>query len=139
MPKEDKDLSKTIEPRELAEGEMLQEGQLPEGSRIIAVGTANLEAHDPGPGVQLGPLDAEPTERPEPNIKFVGKKRLNGELVCGDPPASVRDAYHIFEMPDPDQQKAGFFHPKAKRIIRAFPNLYQDPNNAQSGCCSDAK
>ena len=76
---------------------------------------------------------------PEPNIKFIGKKRVNGELVCGDPPASVTDGRHTDELPTPAEQKAGFYHPDASRIIRAFPSLFADPNASNSGCCQDAK
>jgi len=62
----------------------------------------------------------------DPNIVFVGRRHLHGEIVEMDAPASLRDGMTEFvDLPDSGSQKRGFYHPDANRIIRAFPQLYK--------------
>lgn len=55
------------------------------------------------------------------NIIFV--RRSGGEAA--EAPRVIRDGGTVIELPDTDTQRAGFYHPQAARLIRAFPKSYK--------------
>lgn len=82
------------------------------------------------------PVDVPPTEYNaadangqvadiEPNIRFIGKATVNGVSKKRIAPIKVKVDGEILTLPDPEKQNEGFFHARAKQIIRAFPTLYK--------------
>lgn len=66
--------------------------------------------------------DAAAQAETSPNIIFVGKVESKGELIDAVPPKSIQDGREKIKLPSADEQLAGFYHPKAAQIIRAFPS-----------------
>ena len=61
----------------------------------------------------------------DPNIIFIGRRTINGEVKDMEPPAYVIDGRDRFDLPHAEMQRSGFYNKEASRIIRAFPNLYK--------------
>lgn len=107
-----------------------------EESRAIE-GTVQQTDGPIGEGVQLGPEGVEPVmgtsepptpptpeptpptpEPPQtqaPNIIFVGE---------GEPPTAIHGVFKT-TLPDAATQRAGFYHPQARQIIRLFSKQYK--------------
>jgi hypothetical protein len=62
---------------------------------------------------------------PTPNIMFVGKQEIKGEIVKGEPLKFVVTPAETILLPDAEMQLKGFFHEKATDICRLFPHLYK--------------
>ena len=60
-----------------------------------------------------------------PNLIFVGKREIKGELVKGEPFEFINAANEVIRLPDADSQLKGFYHEKAGEIIRLFPQFYK--------------
>ncbi len=70
--------------------------------------------------------EAESKEQLEsPNIIFIGKRMLNGELIAADPPKMLANGNNTYKLPDAQTQLAGFYHKNAGRIVHAFPEYYK--------------
>lgn len=54
-------------------------------------------------------------EIPHRNIIFVGD---------GEPTTAYHGAFSV-ELPDPETQRKGFYHPQARSIIQQFPKKYK--------------
>lgn len=77
-------------------------------------------------------IDAEESkpaaiEKPAPNIRFVGKpSEVHGKVIPAEPFTRIESGMDTYLLPeDFELQKAGFFHPKAKQIVRLYPNRYK--------------
>lgn len=67
-------------------------------------------------------------EAPPINIKFIGKpaKNFPGKPdLTPEPLRHINDDTAHYVLPEPDAQRAGFFHPHAANIVRLFPDLYK--------------
>lgn len=101
MPKNKTDMideqnEETIMPRDLTEGEMLESADPPSDMTEVQITVADI-----------------PTEAP--NIIFVGE---------GDPPPAMNGVFKTV-LPDAATQRAGFYHPQARQIIRLFSKQYK--------------
>lgn len=61
-----------------------------------------------------------------PNVKFVGRDRDEyGKSVKAEPFERVNDGELTIELPSATEQRAGFYHEHAARLVRLFPGLYK--------------
>ena len=64
-----------------------------------------------------------------PNIAFIGKTLIKGELVAATPPTSFNTATGSVEIGDVETQRKPFYHEQGDLIIRTYPHLYKRVTN----------
>lgn len=62
----------------------------------------------------------------EPNIIFIGKRMVNGELIPDEPFNALHTVHGGYKLPDAETQLAGFYHEHAKAIIKEWPQYYKE-------------
>jgi len=92
-------------------------------------------------GSKTRPNPAEPTtavrrkKRPakpksvaagDPNVIFIGRRFVNGKMVEKEASPKLRSLGIVFNLPDAEKQKAGFYHESARQLIRDFPKDYKE-------------
>jgi hypothetical protein len=60
-----------------------------------------------------------------PNIAFIGKTLIKGELASSTPPTAFNTSAGRVDIADVETQAKPFYHIQADLIIRTFPNLYK--------------
>jgi hypothetical protein len=76
------------------------------------------------PIVELPEVEEQPAaetetamvDRPAPNIRFTSDPAKT-------PPKSVRIGMKVYELPDAETQRAGFFHSDAAKLIRTIKDF----------------
>ena len=97
--------------------------------KLIAILCQTRLAHRPNLNVSLErqfvkDMKKEIIENP-PNLIFIGKREIKGELVKGEPFEFINTATGVITLPDAESQHKGFYHEKAGEIIRLFPQYYK--------------
>lgn len=100
--------------------------QDPAGNLLVDEDEGTGAGEGTGEGEGTGAGEEEVPESDESaNIIFIRKELVKDELVVSTPPKSLVDGDKKFKLPSAETQIAGFYHPEADRIVRAFPKLYK--------------
>lgn len=68
-----------------------------------------------------------PTGPVEPNVIFVGTRRVQGKKVRSEtaPQILIDGARKFEDLPPSEEQVKGFYYERAAELCRAFPGLYK--------------
>lgn len=63
----------------------------------------------------------------EPNIIFIGRKMdvKTEKMIDAEPPTAIHTVGMNIKLPSAAEQRKGFYHEDANRIIREMPDLYK--------------
>jgi hypothetical protein len=62
----------------------------------------------------------------EPNVIYVRERSRLGTVIDAPAPTWRRSGVIIFDdLPGDEEQRAGFYYPRAAELIRAFPNSFK--------------
>lgn len=66
------------------------------------------------------------TDTPVLNIRFVGRNtEINGKTLASEPLTLISDDMMTYVLPEANEQREGFYHAQAVKIVRLYPELYK--------------